>query len=406
MKKFLLVVLCAVMVFGTSTVFASGGVGAQEAVEAAEAVNPIAANSIAINKAQDLLDKVIEAVKALEGSEEKTTLEKRIEAQQALIDAANLQRLKDNAKHHVSKSEENPTDETLATNAQAAKNALTDFQTRYDAAVALVKAREAVEEAEVAPLGSTSQIDIAQGLLDDAKTLVDALPKSEDKEALVKDVDKIQEEINSNRQRLKDNAEYHVSKFEASPTDETLKDTAQKAINALPETERTPYQKRYAAAVEEVEDDELVEEAVEEITRKTFYTFQIGNEFYTYKNADGNTTRFLMDVKPYILNDRTMLPMRYTAHTLGLQVAYDDTTRTAVFFDGDTVVTIDIDSNEVRSNGSVVKLDAPIQNIDGRLMTPVSQIAKLFGRTNGDWNDGIAQDIEWVNQHRLVFIFD
>ena len=214
----------------------------------------------------------------------------------------------------------------------------------------------------------------------------------------------------ANLQNLKVNAEYHVSRFEAKPTDETLATNAQASIKALPENERADFQTRYDEAIEEAvedeEDDELVEEAIEEITRKTFYTFQIGNEFYTYKNADGNTTRFLMDVKPYILNDRTMLPMRYTAYTLGLQVIYDDTTRTAVFFDGDTVVTIDIDSNEVRLNDSVVKLDAPIQNIDGRLMTPVSQIAKLFGRTNGDWNDGIAQDIEWVNEYRLVFIFN
>lgn len=66
----------------------------------------------------------------------------------------------------------------------------------------------------------------------------------------------------------------------------------------------------------------------------------------------------------------------------------------------------DIDSNEVKLNGLVVRLDAPVQNVSDRLMTPVSQIARLFGRTNGDWNDGIVQDIEWVNEYRLVFIFD
>lgn len=158
--------------------------------------------------------------------------------------------------------------------------------------------------------------------------------------------------------------------------------------------------------IESLEGLSVTPEAIEKTTGKTFYTFQIGNQFYTYKNADGNITKFLMDVKPYILNDRTMLPMRYTAYTLGLEVAYDDTTRTAVFFNKGTIVTIDVDSNEVKLNGSAVKLDAPVQNVNDRLMTPVSQIARLFGRTNGDWNDDIAQDIEWVNQHRLVFIFD
>lgn len=492
MRKILLVVLCAVMVFGTSTVFASDGVvdnlinkevvvkktdkeaeelnlkrlkdnaeyhvsrfeenptdetlatnaqasinalpederadfqarydaavaevalaEAQEAVEAVEAKNPIAANSYAISEAKGLSDKATEAVEALEDSEEKTALEKRIKAQQALINAANLQRLKDNAKYHVSKFEENPTDETLKNTAQKAIKALPEnerepYQERYDVVVADVKAEEeatialevaqkAVKEADVAPLASASQIDIAQGLLNDAKTLVDVLPVSKDKEALVQDVARIQYEIDSSRQRLIDNAEYHVSRFEANPTDETLKNIAQEAIRVLPKNERVYFQTRY---------DKVATEKIEEITRKTFYTFQIGNEFYTYRNADGNVTRFLMDVKPYILNDRTMLPIRYTAYTLGLQVEYDDTTRTAVFFDGDTVVTINIDSNEVKLNGSVAKLDAPVQNIDGRLMTPVSQIAKLFGRTNGDWNDGVVQDIEWLNQYRLVFIFD
>lgn len=264
-------------------------------------------------------------------------------------------------------------------------------------ATALALAQEAVADADVVPLGSAFQINIAQGLLNDAKTLVYTLPKSKDKKVLVQDVARIQYEIDSNRQRLIDNAEYYVSRFEANPTDEILKDIAQEAIRALPENERVDFQTRY---------DKVATEAIKEITRKTFYTFQIGNEFYTYRNADGNVTKYLMDVKPYILNDRTMLPMRYTAYTLGLQVAYDDTTRTATFFDRDTVVTIDIDLNEVKLNGLVVRLDAPIQNVGDRLMTPVSQIARLFGRTNGDWNDGIVQDIEWVNEYRLVFIFD
>ena len=445
MKKILLVMLCIVMVFGTSTALASDSVtgnptneeataeepdkekeeerkkkekddadlaAATDLVAKAEAVNPIAANSKAINKAQDLLDKATEAVKTLESSKEKTALEEKIKAQQALINATNLQRLKYNANHHVSNFEANPTDETLATKAQAAINALpankrAPYQARYNATVAdaeasalasaLASAREAVADADVAPLRNASQISIAQGLLNDAKALVGALPKSKDKEALVQDVARIQYEIDSSRQRLTDDAEYHVSRFEANPTDETLKTNAQLAIRALPENERANFQTRY---------NKVTTEAIEEVTRKTFYTFQIGNEFYTYRNANGNVTRYLMDVKPYILNDRTMLPMRYTAYTLGLQVAYDDTTRMATFFDRDTVVTIDIDSNEVKLNGLVVRLDAPVQNVGDRLMTPVSQIARLFGKTNGDWNDGIAQDIEWVSEHRLVFIFD
>lgn len=367
MKKFLLVVLCAVMVFGTSTVFASDGVDG------------------------NLINKEV-VVK-------KTDKE---------VEELNLQRLKNNAEHHVSRFEENPTDETLKNTAQKAIKALPEnekepYQERYDVAiekVALAEAQEAVEVVEaVNPIAANSiAINEAKGLLDKATEAVEALEDSEEKTALEKRIKAQQALIDAaNLKRLKDNAEYHVSKFEASPTDETLATNAQAAINALPKAERAVFQERY---------DEVATKAIEEITRKTFYTFQIGNEFYTYKNADGNVTRYLMDVKPYILNDRTMLPMRYTAYTLGLQVAYDDTTRTAVFFDEDTVVTIDIDSNEVKLNDSVVKLDAPIQNIDGRLMTPVSQIAKLFGRTNGDWNDGIAQDIEWVNQHRLVYIFN
>ena len=259
----------------------------------------------------------------------------------------------------------------------------------------LAAATDLVEKAEA--INPIAAINEAQDLLNKATKAVEALGGSEEKTALEGKVKAQQELIDAIFQRLKDNAEYHVSRFEANPTDEILKTNAQLAIRALPENERAPYQTRY---------NKVTTEAIEEVTRKTFYTFQIGNEFYTYGNANGNVTRYLMDVKPYILNDRTMLPMRYTAYTLGLQVAYDDTTRVATFFDRDTVVTINIDSNEVKLNGSVVRLDAPVQNVSDRLMTPVSQIARLFGRTNGDWNDGIVQDIEWVNQHRLVFIFD
>lgn len=112
-----------------------------------------------------------------------------------------------------------------------------------------------------------------------------------------------------------------------------------------------------------------------------------------------------MDVMPVIKNDRLMLPLRNIAEMIGAKVEWNPQTRTASFTTKDLVAKIQIDGNEiVLSNGKVIKMDSKPLNINGRILLPVSNVANVFGLTNGNTKDGIDQNIEWDGDNKTVNI--
>lgn len=64
--------------------------------------------------------------------------------------------------------------------------------------------------------------------------------------------------------------------------------------------------------------------------KKEFAVFQVDKNFYNIINKEGKTTVY-MDVKTYVDQGRTMIPVRYIAYTLGLNVEYDNSTHEAIF---------------------------------------------------------------------------
>lgn len=112
-----------------------------------------------------------------------------------------------------------------------------------------------------------------------------------------------------------------------------------------------------------------------------------------------------MDVMPVIKNDRLMLPLRNIAEIIGAKVEWDPQTRTASFTNKDLLAKIQIDGNEiVLSNGKVIKMDSKPLNINGRILLSVSNVANVFGLTNGNTKDGIDQNIEWDGDNKTVEI--
>lgn len=112
-----------------------------------------------------------------------------------------------------------------------------------------------------------------------------------------------------------------------------------------------------------------------------------------------------MEVMPVIKNDRLMLPLRNLAEMIGAKVEWDPQTRTASFTNKDLVAKIQIDGNEiVLSNGKVIKMDSKPLNINGRILLSVSNVANVFGLTNGNTKDGIDQNIEWDGDNKTVEI--
>ena len=136
-----------------------------------------------------------------------------------------------------------------------------------------------------------------------------------------------------------------------------------------------------------------------------WYIFHI-NEFEYEVVRNGVVTKRLMDVTPVLQNNRTMLPLRYVAEALQADVKWDAKTRTATFTKDGLTASIQIDSDEiVLSNGKTVKMDSKPLNINDRILVSVTNVANVFGLTNGNTKDKADQDIEWEQQDKSATIY-
>ena len=136
-----------------------------------------------------------------------------------------------------------------------------------------------------------------------------------------------------------------------------------------------------------------------------WYVFRI-NDFEYDVVRNGVVTKRKMDVTPVLRNDRTMLPLRYVAEAIGAEVKWDKKTRTATFIKDGLTASIQIDSDEiVLSNGKTVKMDSKPLNINDRILVSVTNVANVFGLTNGNTQDKIDQDIEWEQEDKSATIY-
>lgn len=146
------------------------------------------------------------------------------------------------------------------------------------------------------------------------------------------------------------------------------------------------------------------ESKTENLSKTPKYTLTINSGEYEVL-INGQVIKRQMDVKPLIKNDRLMLPLRSLSEMIGAKVEWDPQTRTAIFTNKSLVAKIQIDGNEiVLSNGKVIKMDSKPLNINGRILLPISNVANVFGLTNGNTKDGIDQNIEWDGDNKTVEI--
>lgn len=135
-------------------------------------------------------------------------------------------------------------------------------------------------------------------------------------------------------------------------------------------------------------------------------------EYYFYLDkadyeaiVDGKSEKRTMDVLPFAVNGRTMLPVRFIAETLGAAVEWDQSTKTATFTKNGVSAKVMLGSKSVTiSDGRTVELDAEPMVVKNRIMLPVTNIAQIFCLTNGDITDENANDIEWDKENMRVII--
>ncbi len=98
-------------------------------------------------------------------------------------------------------------------------------------------------------------------------------------------------------------------------------------------------------------------------------------DVYVYVDGDG------LDVDPgaYSENGRTMVPMRAIFEALHAQVQWDAPTKTVIGKTADKTVELQLDSKTATVNGKSVTLDAPAQQVDGRVMVPLRFVSESLG---------------------------
>jgi hypothetical protein len=99
------------------------------------------------------------------------------------------------------------------------------------------------------------------------------------------------------------------------------------------------------------------------------------------------------DARPYILNDRTMVPIYQLAQALGCDVGWDGATKTVTLTRAGDTVKMVIDDPTAYVNGKPVAMDVAPTIMEDRTMIPAAYVAAFFG-----------QKVEWDGETRRVYI--
>ena len=106
---------------------------------------------------------------------------------------------------------------------------------------------------------------------------------------------------------------------------------------------------------------------------------------------DGEYVEF--DVKPQIINDRTMVPLRAIFEALGTEVDWDNATQTVRAMKDNVMVTASIGSTKMYIDEKEKNMDVAPMLIDGRTLVPVRFVAEAF-----------ECKVDWVTEDSLVAI--
>ena len=94
----------------------------------------------------------------------------------------------------------------------------------------------------------------------------------------------------------------------------------------------------------------------------------------------------VMDVAPFIKDNRTFVPIRTISETFGAAVSWDNGLIT--ISKGDKIITFKVGDTEAKVGYSTVKFDSPSFIKDGRTFVPVRFMAEAFG-FEVKWDNGI-----------------
>lgn len=98
---------------------------------------------------------------------------------------------------------------------------------------------------------------------------------------------------------------------------------------------------------------------------------------------DGNMVKIDSNdesVAPVIVNDRTLVPVRFIAESFGLNADYDSAARTVTLKNSSYDISLKIDDTNYSVNGTSAALDVPAAIMNDRTMIPLRAMAEAIGK--------------------------
>ncbi len=86
------------------------------------------------------------------------------------------------------------------------------------------------------------------------------------------------------------------------------------------------------------------------------------------------------EVSPFIINGRTLVPVRFIAEAFGAEVGWDDATRTVTVKKDSELLTLVIGSNVLNKNGQEIIIDVPAEIYNERTMLPLRAVTENLGK--------------------------
>lgn len=110
-------------------------------------------------------------------------------------------------------------------------------------------------------------------------------------------------------------------------------------------------------------------------------------------NVYVNESVLQSDATPFIVDGRTMVPMRSIFETLGAEVSWDVNTRKIQATKGDIKIALQIDNNTLYQNERTVMLEVAPTIIGDRTFVPLRAVS-----------ESLSADVEWAEDIKTVYI--
>lgn len=158
------------------------------------------------------------------------------------------------------------------------------------------------------------------------------------------------------------------------------------------------YYERQKKAEEKAKEEEEAKAKAEAAKQPQIYenkaVISIGSNILDKVSKNVHTVHE-MDTPAYVNNGRVMLPLRFVAEALGLQVSWVPETKTVIIWDLTQRVEIPVKSNRIIVNGITYTSDVKPEIKSSRTMLPIANIARALGLIDGS-------DIVWDQYNKQV----